>query len=208
MAISVSTTGQLATIPSLETVQQKYAGILLVSAMKGSMYDEVSDDESIDIVEAWVEAGTPRDVYEAKITSIMDEDCASCHSASSTMTDAMTSMPLTSYEEVLTTTTRGQPWSKLVVETHTHLFAISMMLLALGLMLANSNVQSWVKNVLILVGFTGLWGDALFWTLAKYLSFVGYLIPFTGGLMVGAICAMAGIVLLECWIKVPFISKQ
>jgi hypothetical protein len=208
MAINVSTTGKLTAIPSLEKVQQKYGGILLVSAMKGSMYDEVSDDESIDIVKAWVEAGAPQDEYESKIATIMDEDCSSCHSASSTMTDAMTSMPLTSYEEVLATTTRGQPWSKLVVETHTHLFAIGMMMLVLGLMLANSNVKSWVKNVLILTGFAGLWGDTLFWTLAKFVGFVGYLIPFTGGLMVGSICAMAGIVLLACWVRVPFISKQ
>lgn len=208
MAISVSTTGQLTTIPSLEKVQQKYGGILLVSAMKGSMYDEVSDDESIEIVKAWVGAGSPKDVYESKIAGIMDEDCASCHSASSTMTDAMTSMPLTSYEEVLATTIRGQPWSKLVVETHTHLFSIGMMLLVLGLMLAHSNIQSWIKNILILAGFTGLWGDALFWTLAKFVGSVGYFIPFTGGLMVAALCAMAGIVLLACWIKVPFISKK
>jgi len=208
MAISVSTTGQLTSIPSLEKVQQKYGGILLVSAMKGSMYDEVSDDESIDIVKAWVEAGTPKDVYESDIAGIMDEDCTSCHSASSTMTDAMTSMPLTSFDEVLATTTRGQPWSKLVVETHTHLFSIGMMLLVLGLMLAHSNIHSWVKNVLILAGFAGLWGDTLFWTMAKFVGFVGYLIPFTGGLMVGAICAMAGLVFLECWIKVPFISKE
>lgn len=208
MAISVSTTGQPLSIPSLEKVQQKYGGITLVSAMKGSMYDEVSEDESIDIVKAWVEAGTPKDVYESKIAGIMDDDCTSCHSASSTMTDAMTSMPLTSYEEVLETTTRGQPWSKLVVETHTHLFSIGMMVLVLGLLVANSNIQSWVKNLLILSGFAGLWGDTLFWTMAKFVGFVGYFIPFTGGLMIGAICAMAGIVILECWIKVPFISKK
>jgi hypothetical protein len=207
MAINISTTGQLASIPSLEKVQQKYGGILLVSAMKGSMYDEVSEDESIETVKAWVEAGSPKDLYESEIASIMDDDCTSCHSASSTMTDAITSMPLTSYEEVLATTTRGQPWSKLVVETHTHLFSIGMMMLVLGVLLAHTNIQSWVKNMLILAGFSGLWGDTLFWTMAKFVGFVGYLIPLTGGLMVGSICAMAGIVLLACWVKVPFISK-
>lgn len=208
MAINISTTGQLASIPSLERVQQKYGGILLVSAMQGSMYDEVSEDESIETVKSWVEAGTPKDIYDSKISTIMDDDCTSCHSASSTMTDAITSMPLTSYEEVLTTTTRGQPWSKLVVETHTHLFSIGIMLMVLGLMLAHTSIQSWVKNTLILAGFVGLWGDTLFWTMAKFVGFVGYLIPLTGGLMVGSICAMAGIVLLACWVKVPFISKQ
>lgn len=138
----------------------------------------------------------------------MCSNITSCHSASSTMTDAIPSMPLTSYDEVLATTTRGQPWSKLVVETHTHLFSIGMILLILSLMLAHSNIHLWIKNILILGGFAGLWGDTLFWTLAKFVDFVGFLIPFTGGVMVAAICAMAGIVLLECWVKVPFISKK
>jgi len=181
---------------------------MLVSSMQGSMYDEVSEDESIIIVKDWVEAGTPKDIYESKIAGIMDEDCTSCHSASSTMTDAMTSMPLTTYDEVLAITTRGQPWSKLAVETHTHLFAIGMMVLILSLLIANTNIQAWIKNGLILAGFAGLWGDTLCWTMAKFVGFVGYLIPFTGGLMVGSICAMAALVFLACWIKVPFISKE
>jgi len=57
MAISLSTTGKIAQIPTLATVQQKYGGIAIVSAMQGSMYDEVSDDEYIEVVKHWVEIG-------------------------------------------------------------------------------------------------------------------------------------------------------
>jgi hypothetical protein len=124
------------------------------------------------------------------------------------MTDAMTSIPLTSYNDVLAVTTRGQSWPKLVVETHTHLFAIGTVILAFGILLSIANIQSWVKNILILSAFAGLWGDAVLWTLAKFVGAAGYLIPLTGALMVTAMSIMAVVVLLDCWVKVPVISKS
>lgn len=208
MAISLSTTGMVAQIPSLSTVQQKYAGIAIVSIMQGSMYDEVSDDEYINTVKRWVESGSSEAFYDSEIAQIMDEDCTDCHNVSSTMTDAMTSIPLTTYNEVKAWTIKGIPWSKLAVETHTHLFAISMMVFILSMLLAMTEVVNWLKYALISAGFLGLWGDVLFWTLAKFVSIVGYFIPLTGGLLISSIGTMAIIVLLDCWIKIPLINKR
>ncbi|MDX2320459.1 MAG: hypothetical protein QNK26_07655 [Moritella sp.] len=207
MSISLSTTGKLAQIPSLVTVQQKYAGVAIVSAMKGSMYDYVSDDDYIEVVKDWVEAGSPQVLYDTDIAPMMDEDCTDCHSAGSTMTDAMTSLPLTTYDEVKTLTKKGMPWSKLAVATHTHLFSIGMMVFILGMLISMAGIFTWIKHVLICVAFLGLWGDVLFWTLAKFVGFVGYLIPLTGGLLISGLGAMSIVVLLDCWIKVPWISK-
>ncbi|PKH06069.1 hypothetical protein [Moritella sp. Urea-trap-13] len=208
MTISLSTTGQVAQIPSLATVQQKYAGIAIVSAMRGSMYDHVSDDDYIEVVKDWVESGATQAHYDTDIEPIMSEDCSDCHSASSTMTDAMTSMPLTTYDEVKTLTKKGIPWNKLAVETHTHLFSIGMMAFILGILISMTGVLTWIKHVLICAAFLGLWGDVLFWTLAKFVSFVGYLIPLTGGLLISTIAAMSIVVLLDCWTRVPWISKR
>jgi len=208
MAISLSTTGKIAQIPSLVTVQQKYGGIAIVSAMKGSMYDYVSDDEYIEVVRNWVEVGSPEALYDTDIEPIMDEDCTDCHSAGSTMTDAMTSMPLTSYDEVKLLTQKGIPWSKLAVETHTHLFSIGMMVFILSMLVSMTHILNWIKYVLISAAFLGLWGDVLFWTLAKFVGFVGYLIPLTGGIMISGIGTMAVVILLDCWVKIPLISKH
>lgn len=206
LAISMSVTGGKTLIPSLDKVQQKYAGIMIVSAMRGSMYEHVSEDESIDAVQQWVEAGAPEDTYDSHIAEIMDTDCTNCHSVDSTMTEAIPSMPLTRYEEVLATTSRGQPWSKIAVQTHTHLFAISALIMMLAIALSYTQTHNWVKYLLISSAFIGLWGDTLSWTLAKYVAFAGYLIPFTGALLTGSIAAMAMIVLLDCWVKVPLIA--
>lgn len=124
------------------------------------------------------------------------------------MTDAMTSMPLTTYDEVKALTKKGIPWNKLAVETHTHLFAISMMVFILSMLLSMTHVFDWIKYVLISAAFLGLWGDVLFWTLAKFVGFVGYLIPLTGGLLISGLGAMAVVVLVDCWFRVPWISKR
>jgi len=208
MAISLSTTGKIAQIPTLATVQQKYGGIAIVSAMQGSMYDEVSDDEYIEVVKHWVEIGSPEVLYDTDIAPIMDEDCTDCHNVSSSMTDAMTSLPLTTYDEVKAWTKKGVPWSKLAVETHTHLFAISMMVFILSMLLSMTVIFNWIKYALIIAAFIGLWGDVLFWTLAKFIDFVGYLIPLTGGLLITAVGTMAIVILLDCWFKLPLISKS
>jgi hypothetical protein len=124
------------------------------------------------------------------------------------MTDAMTSLPLTTYDEVKALTNKGIPWSKVAVQTHTHLFAVSMMAFILSMLLAMTQTLDWIKNMLICAAFFGLWGDVLFWTLAKFVGFVGYLVPMTGGLLISGLGAMAVLVLLNCWVKVPLISKR
>jgi hypothetical protein len=191
-------------VPSLDKVQQKYAGIMIVSAMQSSMYEHVSEDESIEAVKQWVEAGTPESVYESHIAEIMNDDCTNFHSVDSTMTEAMTSIPLTAYNEVIQTT-KGQPWSKIAIQTH--LFAMSLLVVILGFTLSFTQILSWIKYLLISFAFLGLWGDALSWTLAKYFAFVGYLIPFTGAMLTGTMAAMAAIILLDCWTKVPLITE-
>ncbi|SIS42691.1 hypothetical protein [Neptunomonas antarctica] len=207
LAIIMSINGGETLVPSLDKVQQKYAGIMIVSAMQGSMYEHVSEDESIEAVRQWVEAGTPESTYESHIVEIMNDDCTNCHSIGSTMTEAMTSIPLTTYQEVIQTTTKGQPWSKIAIQTHTHLFAMSLLVVILGFTLSFTQIFSWIKYLLISFAFLGLWGDALSWTLAKYFAFVGYLIPFTGAMLTGAMAAMAAIILLDCWVKVPLITE-
>ena len=208
LAITMSITGGKTLIPPIDQVQQKYAGIMIVSAMKGSMYDHVSEDESIDVVREWVEAGAPEEVYNEKIAPILEEDCTDCHSTTSTMTDAKQDLPLTSYEEVLKVTERGQPWSKLAVQSHTHMFAIGTLVLAMSLLMAHASVLNGLKTLLIVLASLGLWGDVLSWTLAKYISVVGYLVPFTGAALIGSLGLMAVIVLLDCWIRVPLVGQN
>lgn len=72
----------------------------LVRSMQTTMYEFVTEDESIDDVRQWVANGWDRGTYNSVIEPLMREDCTKCHSTGSTMTYAINSLPLTDYESV------------------------------------------------------------------------------------------------------------
>ncbi|MBV1921833.1 MAG: ferric reductase-like transmembrane domain-containing protein [Pseudomonadales bacterium] len=79
----------------------------VVRSMKTTMYEFVSEDESIDDVMQWINNGMPRDDFHDIIQPIMKEDCSKCHSASSTMTYAIPSLPLSYYDDVVSLSRDG-----------------------------------------------------------------------------------------------------
>jgi len=205
MLLIVYSTGSTAMV-DLEAVKNKYARNMLTGAMWGSMYEHVTEDESIRIVERWIAAGKPRALYDAEVAAVMKEDCTNCHSRTSTMTKAIPSIPLTSYEDVVASSTQGLPDGKLLKGLHFHLFGIGTTLLALGALLAFSGLGGFWKVVLPLAGFAGLWLDTTGWIVGRFSEVAAYMIVSGGALMSSAIGAMAVLVLLDCWIRVPVIS--
>lgn len=189
-----------------DAVKRKYAQNMLTGAMWGSMYQYVTEDESIHIVQRWIDAGKPADLYESEVKAVMAEDCTKCHSASSTMTKAMPSMPLTRYEEVVAVSTQGLPDGKLLKALHYHLFGIGTALLALGVLLAFTDLAALWKALIPLAGFVGLWLDTGGWIAGRVTEQAAWMIIGGGALMNSAVGAMAVLVLLDCWIRVPILS--
>lgn len=73
----------------------------IIVAMKTSMYDQVADDEDIDIMAKWINEGAKNDeFFKKKIYKIIKNDCVNCHSTSSTMTKKVPYIPFASYEDV------------------------------------------------------------------------------------------------------------
>lgn len=79
----------------------------LVRSMQTTMYEFVTEDESIDDVRQWVANGWDRDTYNDVIAPLMKEDCTKCHSTGSTMTYAINSLPLTDYQSVKSLSQEG-----------------------------------------------------------------------------------------------------
>ncbi len=79
----------------------------VVRSMKTTMYEFVSEDESIDDVADWVNNGMPRDDFDTVIQPLMKEDCSKCHSRTSTMTYAIPTLPLSHYEDVVALSQQG-----------------------------------------------------------------------------------------------------
>lgn len=192
---------------SVEKVKAKYAGSLLVSSMHGSMYEYVTEDESIKIVEDWIAAGATEQGYEDAVKAIMEEDCTNCHSKSSTMTDAMPGMPLTSFEETKKLTVRGLPSGKLLMQLHVHAFALATVLLVLTLLFSGSDVALAWKVLLPVVAYLGLWMDFAGWLLGSVGSWAAWFIVGGGALLAVPMAAMCIVVLLDPWMKVPLLGR-
>ncbi|ROS05457.1 NAD(P)H-flavin reductase [Sinobacterium caligoides] len=79
----------------------------VVRSMRTTMYEFVSEDESIDDVIDWIDQGRPEQMFHDVIRPIMKEDCTKCHSASSTMTYAIPSLPLSYFDDVVALSQRG-----------------------------------------------------------------------------------------------------
>jgi len=192
---------------SVDKVKAKYAGSLLVSAMRGSMYEHVTEDESIAIVERWIAGGATEAGYGEGVADVMDEDCTNCHSKDSTMTEAMPGMPLTTFEEVEKLSARGLPSGKLLMQLHVHAFALGTILLVLALVFCAADIAPLWKVVLPVTAFLGLWLDTAGWVFGSFGEWAAWFIVGGGGLLAASIAAMSAVALLDCWIKVPLIGR-
>ncbi|WP_263833451.1 hypothetical protein [Sulfurospirillum oryzae] len=187
-------------IPTITQIQNKYTTPFIVSAMKGSMNKEVTDDEDIDTVHNWINDGAKKEgkLYE-DAWKIIQKDCANCHSKTSKMTKAIPSMPFDTYEQVLTHTESGYSWLKMSKQAHIHMFGISTFLVLISLLFAYTTYKDSIKNVLIIGSFGGAFLDIFSWWFSKFIPELVYLIFAMGGVMVSSILLMSVLVLANIW---------
>ncbi len=191
-------------IPEMDKVKAKYSDPMLVGSMKTSMYKHVADDADIDIVAQWINDGAKEDAFfKEEVMYIIEADCQKCHSKSSEMSGAITSMPFSSYEDLLEYTDKGYSWTHMAKTVHIHLFGISVFLIIVSLAMAFSSYIGVIKTTLIAVGWVALWLDISAWWLAKFSDQSAYLIAVAGTFEIGAVVTMSGLCLLNMWIKLP-----
>jgi hypothetical protein len=191
-------------IPEMDKVKARYSDSMLVGAMKTSMYKYVVDDADIAIVSQWINEGARKDAFfEEEVMPIIEADCLKCHSRSSKMSGAITSMPFSDYDDLLKYTEKGYTWTHMAKTAHIHLFGISVFLVIVSLAMAFSAYAGPIKTLLISLGWVALWLDISAWWLAKFADQFAYLIAVAGTLEIGAIVSMSGLCLLNMWIKLP-----
>lgn len=90
----------------------------IVAAMKTTMYDQVADDEDIEIMAQWIEQGARNDdSFKNDIYPIIKNDCLNCHSKTSTMTRKAPHIPFKTFEDIKKFTQIG-PTNKQCMECH------------------------------------------------------------------------------------------
>jgi len=189
-------------IPTISQIKTKYTTPEIVAAMRGNMFKHVTEEEDIDVVNQWIENGATKDDPSFKLVArIIKLDCANCHSKTSTMTGAIPSIPMQTYEQIVEHTEAGYSWSKMSKQAHIHMFGISMFLIVLTLLFSYTSYNNGIKNTLIFTSFGGAFLDIVSWWFSKYFAGLVYLIFSMGGLMVGSILLMSFLILINIWKK-------
>lgn len=189
-------------IPTISQIKNKYATSSLVASMKGSMYEHVSADEDIELVEHWVKNGAKKeDENYEEVFEIIHLDCADCHSRNSKMSKAIPSMPFENYEDILKHTDSGYSWSKMSKQAHIHMYGISMFLIVLTLIFAYTTYKESLKILLICTSFGGAFLDIFSWWFSKYYPVLVYFIYFMGAIMVTSILVISLLILANIWKK-------
>lgn len=196
-------------IPDMDKVQAHYSDSILISAMKGSMYEYVAEDSDIKLLAQWIVDGAKNDeFFQTEVMYILEEDCQKCHSRKSQMTKAITSMPFSSYEDVVKHTEAGYSWTRMAKAAHIHLFGIAVFLVIVSLVMAYSSYAVLIKSFLISGGWVALWLDIASWWLAKFFSVFAYVIAAAGSVVIGVVVVMSCLCLLDMWFRLPGIILE
>jgi len=191
-------------IPEMDKVKAKYSESALVGAMKTTMYQHVTVDEDINVVEKWIEDGAlDNDYFKNEVMYIIEADCQKCHSRSSTMTDAVPSLPFNSYADIAVFTEKGYSWTAMAKTAHIHLFGISLLLVSLTFIFSCSCYLGSIKTLLISTAWLSLWLDMSSWWLAKFSSYFAYAISIFGTIEIITMGLMAFLCLIDLWFVVP-----
>jgi hypothetical protein len=189
-------------IPTISQIANKYATPELVGSMRGSMYEYVTEDADIDLVDEWIKEGaTKEDPNYEDVAEIIRLDCADCHSKSSTMSKAIPSMPLENYKQIKAHTQSGYSWKTMSKQAHIHMYGISMFLIIITLIFAYTTYKPIIRTTLIVASFSAAFLDIFSWWFSKFNPLLVYFIYFMGGIMVASILLMSFLILINLWKK-------
>jgi len=189
-------------IPTISQIANKYATPELVGSMRTSMYEHVTEDGDIDLIDEWIKAGaTKEDPNYEDVAEIIKLDCADCHSKSSTMSKAIPSMPFETYKQIKAHTQSGYGWKKMSKQAHIHMFGISTFLIIITMIFAYTTYKPFIRTTLIIVSYSAAFLDIFSWWFSKYEPLLVYFIFVMGGIMVGSILLMSLLILMNIWKK-------
>lgn len=152
----------------------------LESALRGPMSAMLPQDETANII-TWLREGADRENYDARIKSIVQARCLTCHDGSNPH------LPnLSNYDFIkkLAGTDTGTPVFTLVRVSHIHLFGLTFVFFVVGTIFSHAYVRPvWFKCTVVALPFVALVLDVSSWYFTKLYHPFGYLVIVGGGFM-------------------------
>lgn len=158
----------------------KEGGTRLESALNGPMQGMLPANERTEILN-WVHDGAAKEGYDARVKSIMDSRCTTCHNGSNPHQPN-----LSNFDDVskLVAKDEGMSIGTLVRVSHIHLFGITFIFFIVSSIFAHAYMRPlWLKCVVIVVPFLTILLDITSWYLTKMWPGFAWLVIGSGALM-------------------------
>lgn len=156
------------------------SGTRLEQMLRGPMSIHRSQEDLNKIV-AWLKSGADEPGYDRTVHSIIEKDCAMCHS-----TKAGMNLPdFTTYAGIMAVAKvdTGMSVETLVKLSHIHLFGIGLVTFVLGFVFTLTVLPVWLKNVVIAAPFAAVVVDIATWFLTKWDPIFAYTVIVAGAVM-------------------------
>lgn len=138
-------------------------GSKLESMLNGQMKAMAPDNIRFEMIQ-WARDGAPKDVWESRVKSLVDQYCVSCHNGESGLPDFN---KLDVFQSVAAVD-EGASIGSLTRVSHIHLFGIAFIFLFVGWIFALAEYPHRWKLILIATPFAFLIIDVLSWWLTKF----------------------------------------
>ena len=177
-------------------------GTKLETALRGPMQDMLPAEKR-QVIFDWLHSGATKEVFDAKVNSIIQEHCIACHNP-----EANPHLPnLTQFDGISKVTAKdeGMTIPTLVRVSHIHLFSITFIFFITGYIFSHAYVRpTWVKCLVIGVPFAMLIMDVASWYLTKVWSGFAWMVIISGGIMALCFATMWVLSMWQMWFwKVP-----
>jgi hypothetical protein len=168
----------------------------LESALRGPMSAMLPHDELVPII-TWVQEGADQAQYESKIKPTLDKRCMTCHDGSNPH------LPnLSGYDNLKKMTERdtGTGIFTLVRVSHIHLFGLTFVFFAMGLIFSHAYVRPvWFKCTVVALPFLCLTLDVSSWYFTKLYHPFAWVVMGSGALMGLSFAVMWVLSMYQLW---------
>lgn len=143
----------------------------LAAKLAGTMADKADSADKATIIK-WVEAGSPRGVWDGSVGAVFAKNCVKCHGTIPGLADFTTYEGVTAYTEI----DQGASVSALTRVSHIHLFGIAFISFFLcGIFSLSVGLPGWLKAAAIATPFVFQLVDISSWWLTKWYPGFAYM---------------------------------
>jgi hypothetical protein len=173
------------------------SGTRLEAAIRGPMAAYI-DETDRGIMVAWLKDGADQAHYDKDVKPILQKTCLGCH----VKTSGMNLADLSTYEGIhqFAEVDTGMSMASLLKLSHIHLFGISLLLFALGIIFVQTEMNVILKRFLVLSPMFAVFLDVASWFLTKWDSHYAMVVVIAGAVLGFSMAAQILISLYQIWL--------